>query len=133
LADDDEDRFAVGENMLISINEVGTLIGRVARIGNGIVGVQFDHQNSLERVLLIRKLFTSGLDTTAVTTSFWSASLGMLSRLWSANMTYNAPTQTKVETPVVEELLDPATFIMEPRPLYDMLNKAAADRSQLAA
>jgi cellulose synthase (UDP-forming) len=133
LQDGDEKKFTVGENMLISINEVGTIAATIARVGNGIVGVKFDHQNSLERVLLIRKLFTSGLDTTAVTTSFWSASSSMLARLWSANMSYNAPTQAPVEKPVKEELLPRASLVMEPQAVYDMLNKAAADRSQLAA
>ena len=47
--------------------------------------IEFELPPSIERDLLIRKLFTSGLDTTAVTASIWAVTIGMIKRIWSVN------------------------------------------------
>jgi cellulose synthase (UDP-forming) len=49
-----------------------------------LVGIAFDLVPSIERDLLIRKLFTSGKVTEPVTASAWSATLAVLQSIWTA-------------------------------------------------
>src|SRR5262249_39651902 len=56
---------------------------KVVRQTGRFLAVEFKLSTSLERDLLIRKLFTSGLDTTAVSVSTWSATIAMLRSIWS--------------------------------------------------
>src|SRR5262249_30448060 len=80
-------------------------------------GIKFDLPDSVERSLLIRKLFTSGLETTAVTTSVWSATAGMIQRIWMVNSRVNrapvtADNTVTNEKKAPEEKLQAQTFIM---------------------
>lgn len=129
----DEARFTMGGGVLLQINDVGTVKATVTRIGSGSVGLQFEHHNTLERDLLVRKLFSSGLDTAAVTTSFWSVTLGMIARIWSADTTNNQIAETNTEIQLTEELLTSDTFVMVPHHIDTSLNKAALDRNRLVA
>ena len=56
------------------------------------LGVQFNLAASVERDLLIRKLFTAGLDTTNVSASVWSATGAMFKSIW----------QVRAETPELD-------------------------------
>jgi PilZ domain-containing protein len=81
---DMEQAFPVrtGERIHVLISEVGFVAGVVARETEQISGVQFNLPPSVERDLLIRKLFTAGLDATEVRTSVWSATVAMLKTSW---------------------------------------------------
>ena len=62
----DEDRplvSQVGQYVRVFVKEVGFVPGRTVRQSNRLIAVQFDLAQSLERDLLISKLFTVGLNT----------------------------------------------------------------------
>src|SRR5258708_3466415 len=71
-----------GDQMRLFLKGVGFLTGTGARAGGSFLGLHFDLPSSVERDLLIRKIFTSSFDTTAVTVSAWSATFGILRRIW---------------------------------------------------
>lgn len=72
----------VGDSIRIFITEVGFVSGTVARQVGRFLGIQFILPPSVERDLLIRKMFTTGLDTTHVDASAWSATGAMLKSIW---------------------------------------------------
>ncbi|MEA2979385.1 MAG: hypothetical protein QOF09_1208 [Alphaproteobacteria bacterium] len=72
----------VADSVRVFIAEVGFVAAVVVRQEGGMVGLQFDLPASIERDLLIRKLFTGGLDTTNVSISVRSATGAMLQRIW---------------------------------------------------
>jgi cellulose synthase (UDP-forming) len=74
----------LGERLRVFIPEVGFVAGTVARPAERFLGFQFDLPPSIERDLLIRKLFTAGRDTTNVHASAWSATGAMLRSIWDA-------------------------------------------------
>ena len=72
----------VGDSVRVFIAEVGFVAAAVVRQNGRRVGVQFNLRASVERDLLIRKLFTGGIDTTNVSVSVRSATLAMLQSIW---------------------------------------------------
>jgi cellulose synthase (UDP-forming) len=72
----------VGDSIRIFITEVGFVSGTVARQTGRFLGIRFILPPSVERDLLIRKMFTAGLDTTHVDASAWSATGAMLKSIW---------------------------------------------------
>jgi len=74
-----------GDALQVFIPEVGYVRAHVARRHGQFVGVKFELAPSVERDLLIRKLFTSGLvGTTTVSASTWSVTAAILKSIWSA-------------------------------------------------
>lgn len=68
----------------VFISEVGYIPGRIARHRGPRIGIEFDLGPGVERDLLIRKLFTSGLvATTTVSASTWSVTAAILKSIWS--------------------------------------------------
>jgi cellulose synthase (UDP-forming) len=78
---------APGEAVTLRLSEVGSLAGTVVRRDGGFFGVRFNLPASLERDLLIRKLFTGGLDAEAEPATAWSATTAMLKVIWSHRAT----------------------------------------------
>jgi len=80
ILSDRGDLFAgeVGEPIKVLVSEVGFIPGRIARLMGNLLGVKFDLGPCLERDLLIRKLFTSGLAATSVKATAWSATAALL-------------------------------------------------------
>jgi cellulose synthase (UDP-forming) len=74
-----------GETARVFIAEVGFVPGTVIRQTGRFLAVHFDLPPSVERDLLIRKLFTAGLDATTVTASALSTTGAMLMSIWSTN------------------------------------------------
>jgi cellulose synthase (UDP-forming) len=72
----------LGERVRVFITEVGFVAGTVARQRERFLGVQFDLPVSVERDLLIRKLFTAGRDTVTLASAL-SATGAMLKRIWN--------------------------------------------------
>ena len=83
-----------GERLRIFISEVGFVPTKVVRQSGRFLAVEFEAAGSVEHDLLIRKLFTSGHDTTSVSASAWSATIAMLRSIWStrAELPVNLPT-----------------------------------------
>ena len=99
----------IGDRVRVFIVEVGFVDGTVVRKrGVEFLGIEFDLPASIERDLLIRKLFTSGVDTTNVRTSGWAATLAMLKSVWAMRtqmVEHTAETDHSILVlPVVEKL-----------------------------
>jgi cellulose synthase (UDP-forming) len=126
---------AIGESIRLYVTEVGFVTGNVARRGDGFVGVQFDLPPSVERDLLIRKLFTAGLDAVAVSSSAWSAAGAMLRTIWSHRTAVVAPTVASESAHAPESLvkLPAESLVIAPRAEKARLAEIGAQRRQLAA
>ena len=71
-----------GEGLKVFVAEVGFIPAHIARQDKRILGVRFAFDRGVERDLLVRKLFTSGLVATTVTASAWSATAAILKSVW---------------------------------------------------
>jgi Glycosyl transferase family group 2/PilZ domain len=83
----DEDRALVskvGEDVRVFIVEVGFIAATVVRRAGRFVAIHFNLPPCIERDLLIRKLFTAGLDATTVDASAFSSFGAMLMSIWWA-------------------------------------------------
>ncbi len=107
-------------------------MGRVARVGGDNLGISFELSRSVERDLLIRKLFTSGLDATAVTASVWMATIGMIKRVWTVNSTTIHETAA-TETIIKDVKLPAQTLVLQPSHRTQTLSTIASDRKASAA
>lgn len=130
-------QFSTGDVVGIAIAGVGTIKAFVARVGAAFIGVQFDLAESLERDLLIRKIFTSGLNAHTATVALHSVTFGMLRRIWSARMEIRKSLETgtppeRAPAAATEEKLPAETFLLQPKRATISLAELAADR-QIAA
>ena len=75
----------VGDKARVFLAQVGFVDGIVIRRTNEFIGIQFCLQPSIERDLMIRKLFTAGRDNTVVGASAFSATAGLLKSIWAAS------------------------------------------------
>ncbi len=139
----DPDRASVtqaGERVRLFISEVGFVPGRVVRQAGNFLAVTFELAESVERDLLIRKLFTSGLDTTSVNVSTWSATIAMLKSIWStrselpAQVLAPAPdTAATIPAATATETLPPKSLVVPPRPQEQKITDLVERRRALAA
>ncbi len=118
--------------MRIFIREVGFIPGMIARRRENFIGIQFDFAGTVERDLLIRKLFTSGLNTTTITASSWSATIGLLKSIWAVHS--SAPIASIAEAgPVPTTRLPARTFVLPPQAAAVKLADLVPARRELAA
>ena len=127
----DEDRALatkLGEPVRVFIAEVGFVAATVVRQAGQLLAVRFNLPPGIERDLLIRKLFTAGLDATAVNASAWSSTGAMLSSIWSTATTHpkSEPSGSPVEPP---EKLPAESLVILARPVPQRLADLAAQRS----
>ena len=120
-----------GEMARVFIAEVGFVKAAVVRQKGRFLAVHFDLPPSVERDLLIRKLFTAGLDATTVTATAFSSTGAMLMSIWSAGSSRRP--EVEVETTTISSLTTdklPAQSLLvisTQRPIR--LAKLAAERS----
>jgi hypothetical protein len=105
------------------------------------LAVKFALEETVERDLLIRKLFTSGFDATAVNVSTWSATLSMLGSIWTtraelpveplaaAPESVPAATQPAMQT----EKLPPESLVVPPRLQEQKITDLVPRRRSIAA
>lgn len=105
--------IAIGQHLRVYLDDVGTIGGQAVRVRGESIGIRFDLPPSQECDRLIRKLFTGGLDTTAVTTSVWAATLGLIKRIWSVNAKIERPAEAEIAL-VKEEKLPARTLVLPP-------------------
>lgn len=79
----------LGVRVRLHLLQVGFVTGTVTRREGNVAGIEFELPVSLERDLLIRKLFTAGRDAVAVSTSALSATATMLKTIWSHRSAVN--------------------------------------------
>src|SRR3984885_10635479 len=120
----------VGENVRVFIAEVGFVKAAVVRQKGRFLAVRFDLPPSIERDLLIRKLFTAGLDATTVTATALSSTGAMLMSIWSAGTRRPG---IEVETTTISSLaadkLPAQSLLVTSTQQPKRLAKLAAERS----
>ena len=118
------------EKIRVFIAEVGFVTAIVVRQTGRFLAVHFDLPPGVERDLLIRKLFTAGLDATTVTASALSSTGAMLMSIWSAGEKRIA---VKSEPAIVSafpgEKLPAQSLVVVPAVQPERLAEIAADRS----
>jgi cellulose synthase (UDP-forming) len=119
-----------GETARVFIAEVGFVPVTVIRQTERFLAAHFDLPPCVERDLLIRKLFTAGLDATTVTASALSSTGAMLMSIWSAGGRRSAVKSTPAVEPVLAlEKLPAQSLVVLARVQPERLAVLAADRS----
>jgi cellulose synthase (UDP-forming) len=117
-----------GEHVRLFIAEVGFVAATVVRRAGQLLAVHLNLPPSVERDLLIRKLFTAGLDATTVNASAFSSMGAMLMSIWSA-----AGAPTKGEALAApgppSDKLPAQSLVILARPASERLADLAARRS----
>ena len=128
----DAARVSAGDRVRIFIREVGFIPGTVARQRENLVGIQFDLPAIVERDLLIRKLFTSGLNTTTITASSWSATAAMLKSIWATHSSKPVALNPEMQ-PMPMARLPARTLVIAPEAVSVRLADLVPARRELAA
>ncbi len=118
-----------GERARVFITEVGFVAAIVVRQAGQFLAVHFDLPPCVERDLLVRRLFTAGLDATTVQASALSATAAMLMSIWAMGTTRSQAeiAATALPSGAVEKL--PAESLVIPsRPQPKRLGSIAAER-----
>jgi cellulose synthase (UDP-forming) len=119
-----------GETARVFIAEVGFVSAIVVRQTGRFLAVHFNLPPSIERDLLIRKLFTAGLDATTVTASALSSTGAMLMSIWSAK-----PRRIRIEAEITMppvsavDKLAAESLVIFPQQNPESLADLAAERS----
>lgn len=123
-----------GDSLQVFIPEVGYIPARIARHSGQLIGIHFDLGPSLERDLLIRKLFTSGLVATTVSASAWSATGAILESIWSTpSVGMGVDTQGEVFSAPEESIELPAeTLVVQPHARQSHWTDLAKQRRAVA-
>jgi cellulose synthase (UDP-forming) len=121
-----------GETARVFIAEVGFVSVTVVRQAGRFLAVHFELPPCVERDLLIRKLFTSGLDATTVTASALSSTGAMLMSIWSAAGTRGAESEPAVVPVLTLEKLPAQSLVVLPTVPPERLAYLAANRSTAA-
>ena len=133
-ADNERAMPAVGDLVNLYIIEVGFVGGRVVRREPGFLGVEFDLPQSLERDLLIRKLFTSGVENLAGHTSAWASTIATLRVIWSRrSMPVSRAPAPSGAVDRVSVRLPAQSLMIAPRAEPPRLAELGAQRRKLAA
>ena len=130
----DQDRTLaskVGDNVRVFIVEVGFVAATLVRQAGRLVAVQFDLPPCVERDLLIRKLFTAGLDATTVNASAFSSLGAMLMSIWSTRRR-DASAEPPAAPAITSEKLPAQSLVILARPAPQRLADLAAKRSKAA-
>ena len=118
-----------GERARIFITEVGFVAATVVRQAGQFLAVHFDLPPSVERDLLVRRLFTAGLDATTVHASALSSTAAMLMSIWATGTTRsNAEVLAPALPPAAVEKLPAQSLVVPSRPPPKRLGSIAAER-----
>jgi cellulose synthase (UDP-forming) len=128
-------KTSVGERVRLYIAEVGFVGGIVVRSDDCFLGVHFSLPSSVERDLLIRKLFTGNLDPTHVSASAWSATGALLKTIW-VKRTEQPTSNNMIECEMASKERDklPAeSLVITPGLTPSRLSQLGSERRKLAA
>jgi len=118
----------LGQPVRVFIAEVGFVAATVVRQAGRLLAVRFNLPPCVERDLLLRKLFTAGLDATAVNASAWSSTGAMLSSIWSTGTT-QPKAEPSAPSAVSSEKLPAESLVVLARPEQQRLADLASERS----
>jgi cellulose synthase (UDP-forming) len=123
-----------GEYARVFIREVGFVPGRVVRQNGRFLALQFDLPQSIERDLLISKLFTLGLNTTAdVSAASSAATLAILGSILKVRSPYvRAETDDAAPAPPAQKLAA-ESLVLVPTGQRRRLAEIGAQRRDFAA
>jgi cellulose synthase (UDP-forming) len=135
--DDDSVRsIRAGDRVRVYLVEVGFVAGTVVRQAHRFLGIRFSLPPSVERDLLIRKLFTAGLDTKQVLTSGWTATRGLLKSIWVTRtdmLVGPADAEPGTATATPAEKLPAQSLVIAPHPQGRRLAELGEERRSIAA
>src|SRR5215813_1668661 len=117
-----------GETARVFLTEVGFVAAKVVRQSGRFLAVHFDLPPCLERDLLVRKLFTAGLDATTVNASALSTTSAMLRSIWTTGTTRPEPQATTPEPGASIARLSAQSRVVEPMKQAQSLAEVAAQR-----
>jgi cellulose synthase (UDP-forming) len=108
----------VKDSVRIFIAHVGFVSGTLVRLREKSLAVQFNLPQSVERDLLLRKMFTAGRDATKVDTSAWSATGALVKSIWAlrTEMLERPIVESDLITPTHVAKLPARSFVVKPRP-----------------
>jgi cellulose synthase/poly-beta-1,6-N-acetylglucosamine synthase-like glycosyltransferase len=124
----------VGDDVRVFVAEVGFVEATVARQSGEFLGIEFKLARSLERDLLVRKLFTAGMDMTIAAPSARSVTLALLRSVWATRTGLEraaAEAAPQVAPDASPERLPRESLRIEPRPT-SRLAELARDRAKAA-
>jgi cellulose synthase (UDP-forming) len=123
----------VGEYARVFIREVGFVPGRVVRQNGKFLALQFDLPQSVERDLLISKLFTLGLNTTADVTASSAATLAILGSILKVRSPYVRAEVSEGAPAAPAEKLAAESLVLQPSEQKQRLAELGAQRRSFAA
>jgi cellulose synthase (UDP-forming) len=118
----------VGDHVRVFVTEVGFVAATVVRQTGRFLAVRFNLSACVERDLLIRKLFTAGLDATTVNASAFSSTGALLTSIW-ATRRRSASAELPVAPPPPEEKLPAQSLVIHARSAPPRLADLAAQRA----
>ena len=121
-----------GEFARVFIKEVGFVPGRVVRQTGRFLALQFDLPQSIERDLLISKLFTLGLDTTSDVSSSSAATIAILGSILNVRSHRFDIDNQDAPTPTGERLAA-ESLVVRPSAQIRRLAELSAQRRSFAA
>jgi cellulose synthase (UDP-forming) len=130
----DEDRALAckaGDIVRVFVTEVGFIAATVVRKTGRFLAIHFDLPAGLERDLLIRKLFTAGLNATTVNASAFSSTGALLMSIWATG-SRRGIAEPPPAPESIQEKLPAESVVIEPRPAPQRLADVAARRSAAA-
>lgn len=130
----DEDRALAckaGDIVRVFVTEVGFIAATVVRKTGRFLAIHFDLPAGLERDLLIRKLFTAGLNATTVNASAFSSTGALLMSIWATG-SRRGIAEPPAAPESIQEKLPAESVVIEPRPAPQHLADVAARRSAAA-
>ena len=119
-----------GEQVRMFLAEVGFVKGKIVRNSASFMGVNLDLPPSLERDLMIRKLFTGAVANAPVEVSVAAATGSLLKSIWSAP-TSSPPNELEEVRPV--EQLPAESLVVLPSNSVTDLKQIVASRKAMAA
>ena len=133
LIDADQQLAAkLGEYARIFIREVGFVPGRIVRRADQFLALQFDLPHSIERDLLISKLFTRGVNTATEAGTAHAATIAILGSIVKVG-TGNTQNENKTEPSAAVEKLAAESLVIQPSPHRRRLAEIGAERQSFAA
>jgi cellulose synthase (UDP-forming) len=121
----------VGDRVRVFITEVGFVNAKVVRQYDRFLAVHFDLAPSVERDLLISKLFTLGLDTTTVRATAGTVTFAMLRSILTARTGTRGHEQAVPA--VAPKKLPAVSLVVRPAPPMRRLTEIGAERRSFAA
>ena len=106
--------------------------GRVVRRADQFLALQFDLPRSIERDLLISKLFTRGVNTATEAGTAHAATIAILGSIVKVG-TGNTQNENKTEPSAAVEKLAAESLVIQPSPHRRRLAEIGAERQSFAA